>query len=84
MVKLLLSAEMRVEPYGPGISLMRVCFSRYSSEAHDCWQAKVLQPNPPPKVHQKLITWTEHRPTGHELITSSADGTVKVWKHPET
>lgn len=46
-------------------------------------QAKPLQPNPPPKVHHKVITWTEHHPTeAGELITASADGTVKVWRYP--
>jgi len=52
--------------------------------AWDLLDAKALPPNPPPKAHQKVITWTEHHPTGHEFITSSADGTVKVWKNPET
>ncbi|CAA7259063.1 unnamed protein product [Cyclocybe aegerita] len=48
--------------------------------AWDLLDAKLLQPNPPPKVHHKLITWTEHHPTDSgEMITSSADGTVKVW-----
>ncbi|RDB24847.1 WD repeat domain-containing protein 83 [Hypsizygus marmoreus] len=51
----------------------------------DLLDAKVLPPNPPPKVHQKVITWTEHHPTDvNEMITSSADGTVKVWRHPES
>lgn len=46
-------------------------------------QAKPLQPNPPPKVHHKVVTWTEHHPTeAGELITASADGTVKVWGYP--
>jgi len=46
-------------------------------------QAKILQPNPPPKVHNKVITWTEHHPiNASEMITSSADGTVKVWRQP--
>ncbi|KAF9474554.1 nuclear mRNA splicing protein [Pholiota conissans] len=52
--------------------------------AWDLLDAKPLQPNPPPKVHQKLITWTEHHPTdAGEMITASADGTVKIWRHPE-
>ncbi|PPQ65658.1 hypothetical protein CVT26_000290 [Gymnopilus dilepis] len=52
--------------------------------AWDLVDAKILQPNPPPRVHQKLITWTEHHPTeAGEMITSSADGTVKVWRVPE-
>ena len=46
-------------------------------------QAKPLEPNPPPKVHHKVVTWTEHHPTeAGELITASADGTVKVWRYP--
>jgi len=41
----------------------------------------LLQPNPPPKVHHKVITWTEHHPTdSEEMITASADGTVKIWR----
>lgn len=44
-------------------------------------QAAPLQPNPPPKVHDKVVTWIEHHPIeAGELITSSADGTVKVWR----
>ena len=44
-------------------------------------QAAPLQPNPPPKVHHKVITWTEHHPAeAGELVTASADGTVKVWR----
>ena len=44
-------------------------------------QATVLQPNPPPKVHQKVITWVEHHPVeAGEVVTASADGTVKVWR----
>lgn len=47
-----------------------------------CTQATVLQPNPPPKVHERVITWTEHHPTDPgEMITASADGTCKVWRH---
>jgi len=46
-------------------------------------QAKPFKPNPPPKVHHKVITWTEHHPTeAGELMTASADGTVKVWCYP--
>jgi len=51
--------------------------------AWDLLDATVLQPNPPPKVHNKVITWTEHHPTeAGEMVTASADGTVKVWRHP--
>ncbi|KAG8213791.1 WD40-repeat-containing domain protein [Butyriboletus roseoflavus] len=49
--------------------------------AWDLVDAAVLQPNPPPKVHNKVITWTEHHPSeAGEMITASADGTVKVWR----
>ncbi|KAG9316583.1 WD40-repeat-containing domain protein [Chiua virens] len=49
--------------------------------AWDLVDAAVLQPNPPPKVHNKVITWTEHHPSDvGEMVTASADGTIKVWK----
>ncbi|KAK7472747.1 hypothetical protein VKT23_000857 [Stygiomarasmius scandens] len=52
--------------------------------AWDLLDAGLLQPNPPPKVHDKVITWTEHHPSDpNEMITASADGTCKVWKQPE-
>ncbi|KAH9485025.1 WD repeat domain-containing protein 83 [Psilocybe cubensis] len=52
--------------------------------AWDLVDAKIMQPNPPPKVHSKLITWIEHHPTeAGEMITASADGTVKVWRYPD-
>jgi len=41
---------------------------------------KPLAPAPPPKVHEKVCLWTEHHPTEKELVTASADGTVKVWR----
>lgn len=44
-------------------------------------QAKVASPNPPPKVHDKVITWVEHHPLeAGEMISASADGVVKVWR----
>ncbi|KAF9024837.1 WD40 repeat-like protein [Hymenopellis radicata] len=50
----------------------------------DLLDSHLMQPNPPPKVHDKVITWTEHHPTdAGEMITASADGTCKVWRHPE-
>jgi len=50
--------------------------------AWDLLEATVLQPKPPPKVHNKVVTWTEHHPLeSGEMITASADGTVKVWRH---
>ncbi|KAF4567509.1 hypothetical protein EYR40_006512 [Pleurotus pulmonarius] len=53
--------------------------------AWDLLDAKPMPPNPPPKVHQKIVTWTEHHPTdAGELITASADGTVKIWKQPDS
>ena len=46
-------------------------------------QAAPLQPNPPPKVHERVITWIEQHPVeAGELITASADGMVKVWRTP--
>jgi len=50
--------------------------------AWDLLDAKVWSPNPPPQAHQKIITWTEHHPIDNEMITASADGTVKIWRHP--
>ncbi|EMD32095.1 hypothetical protein CERSUDRAFT_109006 [Gelatoporia subvermispora B] len=51
--------------------------------AWDLLDAAVLQPDPPPKVHYKAITWVEHHPIeANEMVTASADGTVKVWRHP--
>ncbi|KAF8161219.1 WD40-repeat-containing domain protein [Crassisporium funariophilum] len=52
--------------------------------AWDLLDAKIMQPNPPPKAHAKIITWTEHHPSEPgEMITASADGTVKVWRYPD-
>ena len=35
------------------------------------------------RVHDKVITWTEHHPVeAGEMITASADGLIKVWSHP--
>jgi len=52
--------------------------------AWDLLDASPLLPNPPPKVHDKVVTWIEHHPTEDgELISASADGTVKVWRHPQ-
>jgi len=48
-------------------------------------KATPLPPNPPPKIHEKLVTWVEHHPVeATEMVTSSSDGTVKVWRTPET
>ncbi|KAG7098701.1 hypothetical protein E1B28_000614 [Marasmius oreades] len=53
--------------------------------AWDLLDAKALEPNPPPKVHQKVITWTEHHPSDpNEMVTASADGTCKVWRSPSS
>ncbi|OJT02492.1 WD repeat domain-containing protein 83 [Trametes pubescens] len=50
--------------------------------AWDLVDAAPLQPNPPPVVHDKVITWVEHHPIeAGEMITASADGTVKVWRN---
>ncbi|PPR00977.1 hypothetical protein CVT24_000271 [Panaeolus cyanescens] len=52
--------------------------------AWDLLDAKIMQPNPPPKAHHKTITWTEHHPTNAgEMATSSADGTAKIWRYPD-
>ncbi|GJJ06216.1 hypothetical protein Clacol_000406 [Clathrus columnatus] len=52
--------------------------------AWDLVEGSPLAPNPPPKVHDKLITWIEHHPKeGNEMVTASSDGTVKVWKTPD-
>lgn len=49
--------------------------------AWDLLEDKPLPPNPPPKVHAKMITWTEHHPTeSSELLTASADGTACIWR----
>ncbi|QRV94218.1 WD repeat protein [Ceratobasidium sp. AG-Ba] len=46
----------------------------------DLLDARATNPNPPPKVHDKVITWVEHHPLeAGEMISASADGTVKVW-----
>ncbi|VDB87356.1 unnamed protein product [Peniophora sp. CBMAI 1063] len=51
----------------------------------DLLDACVLAPKPPPKVHGKVVTWVEHHPTEvGEMITASADGTVKVWRYPSS
>lgn len=53
--------------------------------AWDLLDANIMAPNPPPKAHHKVITWTEHHPIDvSEYVTCSADGTVKVWKAPST
>ncbi|KIY50129.1 nuclear mRNA splicing protein [Fistulina hepatica ATCC 64428] len=47
----------------------------------DLLDAKPMPPHPPPKGHHKVITWTEQHPTDKgEMVTSSADGTAKVWR----
>ncbi|KXN85324.1 WD repeat domain-containing protein 83 [Leucoagaricus sp. SymC.cos] len=52
--------------------------------AWDLLDAKLLDPNPPPKAHSKVITWAEHHPSDpNEIVTSSADGTAKVWRNPD-
>ncbi|KAJ9095014.1 hypothetical protein QFC21_005807 [Naganishia friedmannii] len=48
------------------------------------WSWRVIDSTPltsdPPKIHGKVITWVEHHPLhGDEMLTASADGTVKVW-----
>ncbi|EJD03245.1 nuclear mRNA splicing protein [Fomitiporia mediterranea MF3/22] len=62
----------------------RACFGHAEASVicgDENGQAKPLAPNPPPKVHEKVITWVEHHPIDvGEMVTASADGTVKVWK----
>ncbi|WVQ93183.1 hypothetical protein IAU59_000247 [Kwoniella sp. CBS 9459] len=47
------------------------------------WSWNVLDAKPlsssPNKVHKRLITSIEMHPKGKEMITSSLDGTIKVW-----
>lgn len=51
--------------------------------AWDLVNGTPLGADKPPKVHEKVITWTEHHPLhAGEMVTASADGTVKVWKTP--
>lgn len=71
--------------YGRGTSLMYVhrSFCARDRLTSSFLQAAPLQPNPPPKVHERVITWIEQHPVeAGELITASADGTVKVWRTP--
>ncbi|KAL7413237.1 nuclear mRNA splicing protein [Mrakia frigida] len=38
-------------------------------------------PTKPKKIHDKVVTWVETHPSnGEEMLTASADGTVKVWR----
>lgn len=49
--------------------------------AWDLVNATVLSPDPPPKVHAKVVTWVEQRPNDPgQLVSASADGTIKVWR----
>ncbi|KIY67170.1 WD40 repeat-like protein [Cylindrobasidium torrendii FP15055 ss-10] len=51
----------------------------------DLLGATTMAPNPPPNAHKRVITWTEHHPTSDgEMITASADGTCKIWRHPQS
>lgn len=55
--------------------------SGMSADIASWWQGTPTGSGKPEKVHDKVITWTEHHPVDKdEMITSSADGTVKVWK----
>lgn len=37
-----------------------------------------------PKIHEKVITWIEHHPEkDDEMLTASADGTVKIWTNKQ-
>nr|VWO98991.1 Mitochondrial division protein 1 [Ganoderma boninense] len=66
---------------------IRACFGHGEAsvvcgdENGKVWAWDLVDPNPPPKVHDKVITWIEHHPIeAGELVTASADGTVKVWR----
>jgi len=62
-----------VSDLGPCLTLANLRFA----------QGTIMAPNPPPKAHHKVITWTEHHPIeAGELLTASADGTAKVWRAP--
>ncbi|GAA5936128.1 hypothetical protein JCM1841_007060 [Sporobolomyces salmonicolor] len=46
------------------------------------WGWEVESGNPagkPFKAHDKAILWTAHHPKQQQLVTASADGTVKIW-----
>ncbi|KAG6918558.1 hypothetical protein DXG01_013648 [Tephrocybe rancida] len=71
--------------FGPGEANVLCGDENGQIWAWDLLDAKIQPPNPPPKAHQKVITWTEQHPTdADEFFTSSADGTAKVWRHPDT
>jgi hypothetical protein len=77
--------EMNAVWFGRGIWSMCVLVlpsnTSYAFKLHS--QATIFQPNPPPKAHNKCITWTEQNPVeAGEMITASADGDVKVWRYP--
>lgn len=40
----------------------------------------------PEKIHEKVVMWVETHPTGEggEMLTASADGTIKVWGERKT
>jgi len=42
-------------------------------------QATPLSPNPPQKVHEKAVLWTEHHSQNNELLTAGADGAILLW-----
>ncbi|KAG8997176.1 hypothetical protein FRB94_011124 [Tulasnella sp. JGI-2019a] len=49
--------------------------------AWDLLKGTPIGEQPPEKVHQKIVTWVEHHPTeAGEMISASADGTVKIWR----
>ncbi|KAF8586681.1 nuclear mRNA splicing protein [Ramaria rubella] len=51
--------------------------------AWDLVDATSLPPTPPPRIHEKIVTWVEHHPSeSGEMLTASSDGTAKVWKSP--
>lgn len=50
--------------------------------AWDLVDATTIAPDPPPKAHNKVVTWLEQRPNdSNQLVSASADGTIKVWQN---
>ncbi|KAG8934135.1 hypothetical protein FRC02_010512 [Tulasnella sp. 418] len=44
-------------------------------------EGDIIGINPPPKAHEKVITWLEHHPISEaEMVSASADGTAKIWR----
>ncbi|KAK4687243.1 mitogen-activated protein kinase organizer 1, partial [Tremellales sp. Uapishka_1] len=67
--------------YGEGVVLS-------GDEGGRLWSWNVLDGKPlnanPEAIHKKAITSVESHPSGNELLTSSTDGTIKVWCRPKS